>query len=601
MKIPEDKIQEVREATDILEVISQFVSLKKKGKSYMGLCPFHQEKTPSFSVDPVRGFYHCFGCGVGGNVFNFIMEIEKVGFPEALRSLADKAGISLPKFEKDDDLTKETEHLYYANQKAAEFFQQCLYETQAGKKALDYIIQRGFTLETLKAFLIGYAPNRWDGLIQKARRDSIPMDALQKAGLILSSKEGKGYYDRFRGRLMFPILNPSGRVVGFAGRILQVNKKEPKYINSPETPIYQKSRLLYGIYQSKTGIRRENRSLLSEGYTDVMRLIQEGFDYSVASSGTALTVEQARLVFRYSKNVILVFDGDSAGFSAALRGVDVLVEAGLNVEVAALPRGSDPDSLLKSKGKNFLTEILKKSQSFVDFRLDQLREQNQLETPDQKAQAARNLMETVGKIRDPLVRNLTIKDLAEKVGVDESLLHRQTPRQKNFSTHLEETQRKKPAIRESAEINILLLLLDDLEVWGKIIFQFVAPEEFQVPELRIIGRLLYRLFLQSKSFDSQTLFDQLSEDTRTSAVLTTLLSRGLEKEVDRYKLGFDCVLTIKRETIDEQINGIQESIRTAQANKEDVTQMSREWMQRKKKLQQTIEEIRERWKKEVEK
>ncbi|MFC1502366.1 DNA primase, partial [bacterium] len=245
MKIPEEKIQEVREATDIIETISQYVTLKKRGKSFLGLCPFHNEKTPSFSVDAVRGFYHCFGCGAGGNVITFVMEMEKISFPEALRSLAKKAGIALPEYQRDEAQAKETELLYHANKHAMEFFKRCLHHS-TGKNALTYLQKRGFTPEIIQDFQIGHAPGSWDGLIKSAAKASIKSETLQKVGLIVPRKDKAGFYDRFRDRLMFPVFTPSGRVVGFGGRILKDSPGVPKYVNTPETAIYQKGKLLFG-------------------------------------------------------------------------------------------------------------------------------------------------------------------------------------------------------------------------------------------------------------------------------------------------------------------------------------------------------------------
>jgi DNA primase len=259
MRIPDEKVQEVRDASSIVDVVSQYVSLKKRGKTFSGLCPFHQEKTPSFTVDPIRGFYHCFGCGEGGDVFSFIMKMEKTGFLEAVRTLADRVNIHLPSYEKEDARNQEIELLYRANQVAADFYRTCLWNTQDGKSALQYISKRGFQQKTLETFRIGYAPNQWDGLIKKAEQSGIKPEALLRAGLIVPRKDGRGHYDRFRGRLMFPIFNISGRVVGFGGRILAAAEGVPKYINTSETPIYQKSHILYGLFQQERNPPRKPR------------------------------------------------------------------------------------------------------------------------------------------------------------------------------------------------------------------------------------------------------------------------------------------------------------------------------------------------------
>jgi len=602
VRIPEEKIQEIREATDIVEVISQYVTLKKRGKSFVGLCPFHTEKAPSFSVDPVRGFYHCFGCEAGGNVFTFVMQMERVSFPEALRSLAEKAGIPLPSYQEDDTRVKETEVLYRANRFAADFFRECLVQTEAGKKALDYLVGREFDRDVVEAFQVGYAPNLWDGLLQKARRESVDPRNLQKAGLIVPRKDGGGYYDWFRGRLMFPILNPSGRVLGFGGRTLEEEEKGvPKYLNSPETLIYQKSHILYGLFQSKRGLQRENRALLVEGYTDLMRLHQCGLDYGVATSGTALTEGQAKLLSRYTKNVTLVFDGDSAGFSAALRGVDVLVGVGLNVEVAPLPKSSDPDSFLRDRGSEAMEDLLRSAKTFIDFRLDRLREMGKMKAPRDRAAAARTLLDTIARIRDPLERNLMVKDVAEKLGLEEALLTGQLRRILKGKT--EETsgfEKRGVSARKTAEQGLLKLLLEEGEKWGKVVFPYIKIDYFREREARIVVENLYESFLGGHVLDSRILLDRCSDDPGLIRYLTKLIAEGIGKDVDRSQFGLDCLLSLRQEEIRERIRRVREKMKAAQARGEVVSEHSITYTKLREELELVKREIGESWKKNVE-
>ena len=599
MRIPPEKIEEIREATDIVEIISQYVTLKKQGKSFVGLCPFHTEKTPSFSVDPVRGFYHCFGCGAGGNVFTFVMKMENVSFLEALRSLAERAGIPLPTYERNNEKVRETETLYHANQFAAKFFQNCLFNTEGGKKALTYISERKFSREVIKDFQIGYAPDLWDGLLKKAKENSIRPEILAKAGLIVKRKDGTGYYDRFRDRIMFPILNPSGRVVGFGGRIIEEKEGSPKYLNSPETLIYQKSRILYGLFQSKTGMRQKDQALLVEGYTDVMRLHENGFNYAVASSGTALTEEQAKLLSRYTRNVILVFDGDSAGLTAALRGVDILVGAGLSVSVVPLPAGSDPDSFLRDHGREAMEELLQSAETFIDFRLNQWRRKGKLKTPADRAEAARIILSTIEKIRDPLERNLTIKEVSEKLGVEESFLIRQINiKEKSGAVH-NGIKEKISSAREQAEEGIVKLLLEYGEKWSKPIFSHLGPKHFQKRESRILIEDLYQGFLGGSVPDSNQLMNRHSEDPDVLQYLTKLLAETIDENVDIPQFGLDCVLTLRQEEIKNSIREVREKIKSAQTKGEDVSQYSRQWMELKKKLEEIKKEITDEWEREL--
>jgi len=601
VRVPEEKIQEIREATDIVEVISQYVTLKKRGKSFVGLCPFHTEKAPSFSVDPVRGFYHCFGCGAGGNVFTFVMQMERVSFPEALRSLAEKIGIALPSYREDDGQAKETEILYRTNQFAADFFRHCLVQTEAGKRALDYLTGRGFDRGVIDAFQVGYAPDLWDGLLKKARSEKIGLQNLQKAGLIVPRKDGEGYYDWFRGRLMFPILNPSGRVIGFGGRTLKEGEGVPKYLNSPETLIYQKSRVLYGLFQSKGRLQRESRALLVEGYTDLLRLHQCGLDYGVATSGTALTEGQARLLFRYTKNVTLIFDGDSAGFDAALRGVDVLVGVGLNVEVAPLPKGSDPDSFLRDQGKEAMEELVRSAKTFVDFRLDRLRDLGRLKTPRERAAAARILLDTIARIGDPLERNLMVKDVAEKLGVEEALLTAQIRR--ILRGEREETrgiEKRGVSARQAAERGLLMLLLEDGEKWGKVIFPYIQAEYFREREARIVMESLYESFLQEQRLDPRTLLDRYSDDLTLSQYLTELIAKGIGKDVDRSQFGLDCLWELRQEEIRERIRKVREEMKILEARGEEVSEHSQKYSELRRERERVKQEIEEGWKKNAE-
>lgn len=601
MKISEDKIQEVREATDIVDVISQYVTLKKRGKSYLGLCPFHTEKTPSFSVDPVRGFYHCFGCGVGGNVFTFLMQMERMTFPEVVRLLAEKSGIQIPVYQKDDQQSKETETLYQTNQFAVEFFQGCLYHSDEGGKALAYLLGRKFDRQIIKHFQIGYAPDSWDRLLQEAGKASIRPENLRKAGLAVSKKEGEGYYDRFRNRLMFPIFNPSGRIVGFGGRKLKEEDPGPKYLNTPETQIYQKSRVLYGLCQSVSGIRREESVLLVEGYTDLMRLHQCGLDFVVATSGTALTEDQAKILLRYTKNVIMVFDGDLAGFNAAERGIDILVGTGLHVKVLTLPKGYDPDSYLRDRGCEAMRELLNSASDFIDFRINRLRETGELQTNSQKAEAIRMSLTTIAKMRDPLERNFFVKDIAEKLGVEEGFLIQQLHQiQRGEKVSVSAINKKKHSVLQAAEQGILTLILEDRVKWGNIMFQFIESKHFDGREMRALMDVIYEGYLRGNIPDEKALLDRFSQDPEVIQYLTGLLSEKMDDHVDRFQFGLDCVIKLREKKISQEIDHIKEKIRTVQSEGADVSEYSRIWIENRQQLENLRNEIVETWKKNVE-
>jgi len=421
----EDFKERVREATDIVVIIGQYVTLKKRGKNLLGLCPFHTEKTPSFTVHPDRQFYHCFGCGKGGDVFTFLMEHEGWSFPEALKYLAEKAGIPLPQRRKSEDTDRYT-RLYAANAAAAEFFSRMIRRPE-GKHALDYILGRGVQSSRLAEFGIGYAPNEWDALIKFCERRNIGRQTLTDAGLVVTKEETNSIYDRFRNRLIFTIRNLSGRVVGFGARALEQTERA-KYINSPETPIYQKSRILYGLDMARDSIRRDDMVVVVEGYTDWISLYQAGITNIVASSGTAFSPEQARLLLRFSPNVVLLFDADFAGQQATLRGVEILFREGLEVRIAALAPGSDPDTAIREQGADYLRELLNSAQGYVQFRVSQSREALHTGGLVQREAVIKELLSTAGVIEDRVRRALIVRQIAEATGLSEADLLSQLPK-----------------------------------------------------------------------------------------------------------------------------------------------------------------------------
>ncbi len=598
MKIPEEKIQQVRDATDIVEIISQYVTLKKRGKSFVGLCPFHTEKTPSFSVDPVKGFYHCFGCGVGGNVFTFIMEMEKVSFPEALRTLADRAGISLPSYKEEGEEGKRTEELYYINKFAAQIFQHSLHASAEGKAALEYLISRGFNKKIIEMFQIGYADSDWEGLINRCRQRSISLETLNRAGLLIPRKDGRGYYDRFRARIMFPVFSPSGRIIGFGGRTLRDQRGVPKYLNTPETAIYHKGKVFYGLYQSKSAIRRDDCAVLVEGYTDLISMFQHGIENVVATAGTALTEEQANLLAHYTKRVILIFDSDSAGLAAARRAIDILIGAGLNVSVAALPEGSDPDSCLKEEGKEAMVEAVKEAKGWIDFRIDLLYAGGKLNSSYEKAEAARSIMKTVEKIVDPVERNLAIKEIGEKIGVDENLLIRQMGRMRRSSGEVKDSGISTD--QQSAESILLRLLIENLEEWGRRIFGILNPSDFNGNKNRLLADELYRRFLNQEKIDSERILNIKSGDKEMVKHISDLLTSPIGDDIDKNRLGLDCILHLIQRRYEEKIEDVRNRMKSAQKRGEDVSTLTHEWVKLKNQLQTYRKKVMTNWKKNVE-
>ena len=403
------------------EVIQDFVSLKRRGANMMGLCPFHNEKTPSFVVSPAKNIYKCFGCGRAGGPVQFLMEHESFTFPEALRYIAKKYGIEVEETQASQAEIAARQHLdslYLVNQFAQEYFQQQLFDTDLGKSVgLSYFKRRGFREETIKKFGLGFTTDQRSGFTDVATKKGYSLESLKKLGLTTQ-------YDRdfFRNRVMFTIHNLSGKPIAFAGRIMAKDVKAPKYINSPETEIYHKSKVLYGANFAKAPIRKEDECILVEGYTDVISLHQAGIENVVAASGTSLTTEQIRLIKRYTPNVKILFDGDFAGLKAALRGIDLILAQDLNVKVVMLPDGEDPDSYLQSVGTSaFKTFLEEKAQDFIFFKTNLLL--NQVgNDPVKKTELIKDVVGSISKIPDPIKRSLYIKECARLVSVEEQLL-----------------------------------------------------------------------------------------------------------------------------------------------------------------------------------
>ncbi len=416
-RIGEDARERVRDATDIVQLIGERVALRRSGRSFKGLCPFHTEKTPSFTVTPDRQIWHCFGCSRGGDVFAFLMEKDKFSFPEALRALADRAGIDLPQPErgpKDDVFDR----IYQANALASDFFQASL-RAPAGAKARAYIAGRGFEEPWLTNFQIGWAPEGWDGLAT-ALGKLMPAAVLEEAGLVVRRGDGSGHYDRFRNRIIFPIATAAGKVAGFGARAI-TPEDTPKYLNSPETPVFRKGRLLYGLPVARAGIRERREAIVAEGNFDVIRLHASGFTNAVSTCGTALTPDQARLLARLQVDALLVMDGDDAGVKAADRALGPLLEAGLSTRVLLLPRGEDPDSFLRKEGAAAFRERIESALDAPSFLAESKLAGEAGANPGVEPRV-RRLVELLGGVEDPIRRRLLVRRGAEVFGMEEDVL-----------------------------------------------------------------------------------------------------------------------------------------------------------------------------------
>jgi len=504
--ITKTTIDRIMEAIDIVEVVGEFVQLKKRGANYVGLSPFSNERTPSFTVSPAKGIFKDFSSGKGGSAVTFLMELEKFTYPEALKWLANKYSIEVEETVEAFENKEEENHresLMIVSAYATKFFHESLLESDEGQSiGLSYFKERGFSNDTIKKFELGYSPDQWEAFSARAIKEGYQEEFLVESGLSVKRDNG-ALYDRYRGRVMFPIHGFTGRVIAFGGRTLKTDKNVPKYVNSPESEIYHKSNVLYGLYFAKKAIRDEDNCYLVEGYADVLSVHQAGIENVVASSGTSLTVEQIRLISRFTKNITILYDGDAAGIKASLRGLDMILEEGLNVKVVLFPDGHDPDSYVRSLGTSaFKTYIDKNRKDFILYKTDILLKEAGTD-PIKRAEVIREVVESIAKIPDSIKASVFIKDCSHLLQIDERALlselnkMRRAKSQKDAQQQasrqpemlepadadeiLVEKQAKEDHTQEKEIIRLLLLYGGKMIDWDGIANTYIGP--FMVAEL----------------------------------------------------------------------------------------------------------------------
>ena len=541
---------------DVEEVVGDFVSLKKKGQNLWACCPFHDEKTPSFSVSPAKGFYKCFGCGKAGDAISFVMELEGLSFSEAIKYLAKKYGIEILETEQTDEQIEaqnERESLFIVLDFAKEYFKDLLWNNQEGKGiGLSYFLQRGFTEEIIKDFDLGYSLDKWDALHDEALEKGYNPDILEKSGLIIRKEDGSSgrkVYDRFRGRVVFPIHNVTGKVIAFGARILTKDKKQPKYINSPETEIYHKSKVLYGVFQARQAIRQQNNCYLVEGYTDVISMHMAGVQNVVASSGTSLTEDQIKLISRYTENITVLFDGDAAGIKASLRGIDMLLAGGLNVKAITFPEGEDPDSYAQKLGSKEFGEYLNaNAKDFIAFKTQLFADDAKFD-PIKKAESIKEIISSIAKIPDSVKKAVYIKESSSLLEIDEEILfaelnkiqlkqnqdsHRKLEREKFAETATKEALAEQLedqqvtsfsdiiSLQEKESIRLLINYAnepvnDDYRV-SDYLFEELNDVEFKTPVYKKIFELFQARQLEGKKVSAGYLLDHGSEDVKQEVI-----------------------------------------------------------------------------------
>lgn len=531
ISIPDHIIDEIRDRTDIVTVISDHVVLKKVGKNFKGLCPFHSEKTPSFSVSPDKRIYHCFGCGVGGNVFKFLMEIQSISFPEVLKVLAERAGIPLPRNSSDhstDPGHKERESLRKLNEAATRYFQSLLKNPEGGLSARNYLTSRHFDAETLERYRVGWAAPTWKGLLTYVQqKSSVTQEQLLKSGLIIKKEDSSTVYDRFRGRVIFPIKDLHSNIIGFGGRSIN-EEDQPKYLNSPETLLYQKSETLFGMDQAKQAIRKENQVILVEGYFDQMRAVQHGVEYVVATCGTALTAKQASMLRNHAETAILIFDSDSAGRSAAEKGFNILLEHGMNVKIVVLPDGQDPDSFIQEQGAESFLEKIRNAKPFMESYIDALVRESPGQTPADKVKMANQILPLLAKIKNTVERSAWLEKFTSKTNIDDRTFLKELSKALTQNQPRMAETKSELAPLLNLEKHLVHLILSDKETAQMVLLE-VDPEDFSDPILKNIAQTCR----QKIDNDEDLRIDQLlgqTEDPETRNVLSRLGLESVEFE-----------------------------------------------------------------------
>jgi DNA primase len=527
MRFSQDFIERVQEASNLVDIISQYTQLKPTGSGLMGRCPFpdHQEKTPSFSVSDAKQVYHCFGCHKSGNIFTFLRDYQGLAFPEAVEFLATRANIQIPKnenkdFEKEDQAKEKRKQMFRANKLAALFFQEQLRRAPADHPLKKYIEKRGMSAEILSDFYVGYAPKEWDGLTGHLQTKGVPTQLSEEARLVVARKEGKtGHFDLFRDRLMFPILNSMGEVLAFGGRIIE--QGEPKYLNSPETPVFTKGRVLYGLHQTARYIRSEDQAIIVEGYMDLIGLYQSGIKNVAATLGTALTLEHAKILKRLTRNVMVLFDGDQAGQDAAERSLPLLLQADLYPKGLILPQGLDPDDYVKKYGADALKVLMNESQDLFTVVLDSWMAGFKGE-PAEKIKLVDKVKPILSSIPDPRLRDLYIGVLASKAGVTTQWLIQSLSLQKNVSTMRPAQVVKTPSVNGTNSAKT-----KETEE-AKISLKSAPMAEITMMSLALKTRANFEIFLQENIFDFI-----LSEGVRSILQRALLVYRQEPDKFDR--------------------------------------------------------------------
>ncbi len=575
---PESIINEILDRSNIVDIVSSYLPLKRSGRTYKAPCPFHPEKTPSFIVSLEKQIFHCFGCGVGGNAITFIMQYEKINFREAIEILAQRSGIPLPQPES-TPLEKSKEdfknNLYSVCDFAGQFYHENLFNSAEANNSRCYLQNRGISKETAKDFKLGFALPDWSALINHLKSKTIQLSIIEKAGLSIA-KENGGFYDRFRNRIIFPIVDIKDRIIGFGGRVL--DDTLPKYVNSPETPIYSKGKHLFGLNVAKEYIRKIDSVILVEGYLDMIIPFESGIKNIVASLGTALTKEQIRLIKRYTNNIVMLYDADLAGEMATLRTFELFIEEDMNVCIASLAKGHDPDSFVRQYGKEAFLNMIYEATPLFDYKLQHLCEKYDANTSSGKNEIIQNILPMLKKYNSHTLKAEFVKKIAQRLDVDEKALFEDF---KNINTS-EPGSGKINSLAISnyqlteipiTERMLVKLMLEEIHLVDRL-RTIIEPSDFLVEPLRKIVEFIFNFFSEGKAYKPNILMNYLG-DEESIQLISELSTLEIHDCPDKEKLIEDCIKRLKRDKINHLCEDMQKQIQTAQkdGNNETLVQL----------------------------
>tara|TARA_Y100000748_G_scaffold195482_1_gene163751 strand:+ start:50225 stop:51964 length:1740 start_codon:yes stop_codon:yes gene_type:complete len=564
-RIPQETIDRINDNADIVDIVSKSVDLKKRGRNFFGLCPFHEEKTPSFSVAPDKGIYHCFGCGKGGNAVNFIIENEKLSFVEAIQQLGQHLGIQV-EFSGSNESKNLFDNLYKIHEDASSLYHQTLLSDR-GKKALKYLMNRGLSLDSIKLFSIGFAPESSKFLLNTIKSNGYDREVLEKSGLFGYSKSE--FFDRFRSRIMFPIWNSSSKIVGFGGRVF-ASEDPAKYMNSPETPLYKKSDIFYGLHNARNAIRKNGYAILVEGYTDVIQLYQNGIKNCVAVSGTAFSDRHASQMKRFCSKVLLAYDGDPAGILATLKTGYNLIKGGIEAQVIEIPNKLDPDEWVSKEGpETFTKNGIDRASGLVDFHLKS--SQFSEKSPSEKSNIVNQILIEVREIKDPIISNEIIRKLAEISNVEENEIKRIIPRKlsntiKRQSPKIEEYDAF-DTVNDKAAIGLIKALLQDKadpKAWIK--DNLVIDNIFNVRLKNLV-----KLLIGKTSGSASEIISSIADDNDRKIITELMIEEDLS--IDFMQMSIECINTLTKEAIKDKIQSYRQKIRKLEAEGEDTTDL----------------------------